>query len=127
MPYAPYEMAGLLMPYNENPHLFAVMNDPCKDGLCLVLMVTSVKLNRYHDATCLLTIGDHPFIRHPSWIAYRIAETPRAGHISNMVDKKLFVPKEGWTPAVFNRIAAGIYTSDDTRGAIEKYAADNNI
>jgi hypothetical protein len=127
MPYSPYEMAGLLMPYNDAPHLFAVMNDPCPDGQCLVLMVTTLKAGRYHDPACLLNVGDHPFIRHPSWIAYRIAETPRAAHVGNMVDKKLFIPRDDWTPAVFNRLAAGIYNSDDTRGGIIKYANANNI
>lgn len=127
MGYLPYEMAGLLMPYNDAPHLFAVMNDPCPEGLCLVLMITSVKERRYYDPTCVLNVGDHPFIRHPSWVAYRIADMPRANHIGNMVDKKLFVVKEDWDAAVFNRIASGIYNSDEAKLGVIKYATANNI
>ncbi len=127
MPYSPYEMAGILMPYHDNPHLFAVMNDPCPEGQCLVLMITSIKENRYHDPTCVLGVGDHSFIRHPSWVAYRLAEMTSARHIGNMVDKKYFISKDDWTADVFNRIAAGIYSSDDTRRAVERYAAANNI
>ena len=127
MGFLPYEMAGLMMPYNDVPHLFAVMNDPCPDGSCLVLMVTTIKEKRYHDPTCILTAGDHPFLRHDSWIAYRLAEIPRAAHVGNMVDKKLFLHREDWDAPVFNRISSGIYNSDDTKLGIVKYATANNI
>ena len=120
-------MAGFLAPYGESPHLFSVMNDPCQDGLCLLLMVTSVKDGRVYDTTCVLSVGDHPFIKHPSYIAYRIAYTPRANHIANMIDKGLYLTKEDWLAPVFNRIATGIYSSDQTPRGMANYAAANNI
>ena len=123
----PYELAGFLAPYGETPHLFAVMNDPCQDGLCLLLMVTSIKEGRLFDSTCVLNVGDHEFIKHPSYIVYRLAYTAKATHIGNMVDKLLYIPKDDWDAAVFNRIASGIYASDQTSRGMSKYAAANNI
>jgi hypothetical protein len=125
--YTPYELAGLLVPYDERPHLWAVMNDACKDGLCMLVMISSIKAGRSYDNTCVLQQGDHPFIDHDSYVVYRLAYTSRADHIGNMVDKKIYIPKEDWDVHVFNRIAAGIYQSDQISRGMEKYAVANNI
>lgn len=127
MPFIPYELCSYLGPYGPGPHLFAVMNDPCKDGLCLTLMISSIKDGKAHDATCVLNVGDHPFVKKPSSVVYRLATTARAIHIGSMVDKKVYVHREDWDPAVFNRIAQGIYQSDNTSLGMVKYAAANNI
>ncbi len=127
MSYDPYEMSGVLAPYGESPHLFAIMNNPCQDGLCLLLMVTSIKEGRKYDETCVLGQGDHPFIKHASCIVYRLAYTPRATHIGNTVNKGLFIKKEDWLASIFNKIAAGLYNSDQTPRGMAKYAAANNI
>lgn len=127
MGYAPYELGAILIPYNEALHLFAVMNDPCADGLCLLLMVTSIKPKRSFDGTCILNDGDHEFLRHQSYIAYRIAQQARAVHIGRMVDQGFYQRKEDWEASVFNRIAAGLYASPETARGMIKYAQANNI
>lgn len=127
MPDLPYKSGGILMPFQPDLHLFAIMNDPCPAKLCLVVMVTSVRANRKHDPTCILDVGDHPFITHPSYMLYRMAETIRADQISARITKRVYIPKEDFPPAVFNRIASGLYTSEETRGRILTYAKQNNI
>ena len=127
MGYSPHEMAGLLIGYGDDHHLFAVMNDPCKDGLCLLLMVTTIRGHRRQDNTCVLNAGDHTFIKHPSYIAYRIANLSRGDHIGSMVDKHLYIKKDDWDPVVFNKIANGIYVSEDTTLGVIKYARKNGI
>ena len=113
----------MLAPFNEKQHLWIVMNDECAAGQCLLLMVTSVYPTRKSDESCLLNIGDHPFIMHPSYIAYRLAQMPRAQHIRKMLASKFYIPKEDFSGPVFARIAGGIFTSDEASGAVQKYAA----
>lgn len=118
----PYERGGLLVPYNEQPHLWVVMNDECPDGQCLLLMITTIYETRKTDTTCVLNVGDHPFIKHPSYIAYRLAQLSRADHVRKMLAKKYYVSKEDFDVPVFDRIAEGIFQSDRVTGVVRKYA-----
>ncbi|MEQ8305027.1 MAG: hypothetical protein RIA09_00575 [Hoeflea sp.] len=122
MTYIPYATAGLLIPYNDTPHLFAVMNPECENNLCLTIMITSIKDGKYFDPACVLDVGDHPFVKHQSYLLYRMAETTRAAHISNMVGKKYYIPKDDFPADVFGRISAGIRNSEDTPLRIIRYA-----
>lgn len=119
----PYARGGVLAPYHEKPHLFVVMNEPCEDGQCLLLMVTTIYEGRRHDPACILNDGDHPFIVHPSYVAYRIAQRTAAQHVKNMLAKKLYLQKEDFEASVFARIAKGLFDSEDVSGGTRRYAA----
>lgn len=110
------------MPFNPKLHLFAILNDPCPQGMCLLAMVTTIKDKRPYDATCILTAGDHPFITHPSYVLYRLASEVRADHIRNMLEKQYYRPKEDFASAVLQRVADGVYASDETRPSVARYA-----
>lgn len=127
MGYTPYELAGFLGPYGDTPHLFTVMNNPCKHGLCMALMVSSIKEGRSHDKSCILDVGDHEFIKRPTYVVYRLAITARAAHVGNMVDKSLYIPKEDWKLSVFKRIADGLHASLETPFGMIRYARENGI
>ena len=127
MTYVPYRKCGLLIPFNEVPHLFAVMNDECCDKFCLTIMITSIRPGKYYDAACVLDVGDHPFIKHPSYLLYRMAEITKADRISLFVSKNYYIPKEDFSEEVFKRISAGIRISDDTPLRIVRYADENGI
>lgn len=47
-------------------HLWFVISDPARDPFLLVSVTT---LRFAGDQSCLLDVGDHPFIQHPSRIA----------------------------------------------------------
>jgi hypothetical protein len=85
-------------------------------------MITSIKDGKHYDEACVLNAGEHPFIKHPSFLLYRMAETTRATHISNLVGKKYYIPKEDFPEDIFGRISAGIRASDDTPLRIIRYA-----
>ncbi|GAB9205978.1 hypothetical protein BDS110ZK18_22570 [Bradyrhizobium diazoefficiens] len=127
MAYVPYRQACLLRPFNEKPHLFAVLNDPCGEGLCLSVMVSSIKEGRNHDKACILDPGDHEFIKVPSYLVYRLAETDAVTHISAMVEKKYYITKDNVSDEVFKRIVAGLHASDEVRPRIVSYAKKNGI
>jgi hypothetical protein len=125
--YAPYRKAALLIPFNDVPHLFVVMNNPDKDGLCLLVMISSTKQGRSHDKACLLKAGDHEFIKHDSHIVYRLAYHSPSVHVSNMVQRKLYSEKTDVSDELFSRISEGLRTSDETTPAILRYAKEVGI
>lgn len=122
MPYAPYRGACLFIPYNDVPHLFVVLNDPCKDGLCLLVMASSIKQNRHHDSACLLDKGDHDFITKPTYIVYRIAYQARAVHISGLVEKGYYKIADDASDDLLQRVTQGLFVSDELTGTMDKYA-----
>lgn len=122
MAYIPHARACISIPFNEIPHLFVVLNDPCVDGLCLLVMVSSIREGRVHDATCILDDGDHPYIDHPSYIVYRLADTMPAARISKLVELKYYDPRVNMDPAIFARVLDGLFKSDETKQRVIKYA-----
>jgi hypothetical protein len=90
--------------------------------MCLSVMVSSIKPNKPHDATCELEPGAHEFITLRSFVVYRQAETPAAKHIGNMVDKKYYTVKADISEDLFKKVVSGLFASDDTRPRIKTYA-----
>lgn len=127
MAYVPHARSCLSIPFNEVPHLFVVLNDPCPDGQCLLVMVSSVKPNRHYDPTCVLDDGDHPYIDHKSYIVYRLAEAMQVSRISKMVALKYYEPRMDMDPAIFQQICDGLFESDETRPRLINYAKKAGI
>ena len=123
----PYRGAGVLAPYNEKLHLFAILNDPCGEGKCAMVMVTTIYGNKRHDPSCILNSGDHPFIRHPSYLLYRSADIRDAWRISNFLVTKYYHKKEPFSEEVLTKIIEGLYQSDETKRYVFNYAANIGI
>jgi len=122
MAYVPYKRASLLIPFHNSPHLFILLNDPCEQGLCLSVMISSIKQNKPYDAACVLEPGVHEFITLKSSVVYRQAETPAAKHIGNMVDRKYYTVKADVSEDLFKKVVSGLFASDNTRPRIITYA-----
>ena len=127
MAQLPYKSGGLLIPFNPELHLFCILNDPCASRLCLVTMITTIYDGRHHDPACVIDVGDHPFIRHPSYLLYRAADTLRASQIVSLIDQKYYIPREDFEAAVFKRIRDGLFASDETKRWAINYARDLRI
>lgn len=62
----------LFGPATIPPHLCIVISDPEKDeDVLLAVSVTTARA--FVDPACTLEVGDHPFIRHASFVHYRQA------------------------------------------------------
>ena len=90
-------------------------------------MVSSIKDNRIHDAACVLDDGDHPYVDRPSYMVYRMAETMQAARISKMVELKYYEQRVNMDPAIFDKICAGLFASEETKLRIIKYAKAQGI
>lgn len=53
-------------------HLWIVISDPAADSDRVVSVnLTTKRILRNEDHTCVLDVGDHPFVRHPTYVNYR--------------------------------------------------------
>lgn len=122
MAFSPCRCGSLLLPHNGENHLFAILNDPCKDGYCLLVMASSIKDGRSYDNSCILNAGDHPFIKHPTYMVYRLAEEWRVPLLISWIEKKIAVEKDRFTNAILDKIIEGLEKSDETRQRVLTYA-----
>lgn len=54
-------------------HLYFVISDPDVDNNVLLVNLTTMRNKPGEDKSCILNIGDHPFIKHKSIIDYKRA------------------------------------------------------
>lgn len=98
-------------PTQAGNHLFVIMTDICPQGFHLLFSVSSIRAGQFHDKSCLVTVGDHSFVRHPSYVVYRLAEKRPATTLVKCVDGWLFMPKEPVSDELYSRIRAGALES----------------
>jgi len=55
-------------PGATRPHLYVAVTDPDADGQLVLVNLTSQALLK--DQSCILNVGDHPFIKHETVINY---------------------------------------------------------
>ncbi len=84
-------------------------------------MVNISSYNDGYDDTCLLDVGDHPFVRHCSFVFYAEAIIYKAAQIQNGVNQGILKPQPDLADDVFARVTAGITVSPDTPQNVVRY------
>ena len=107
------------MPSGPDQHLFIVCNDTCRLGLNLLVNISSFYDGC--DSTCVLDRGDHPFVKHLSYVFYARAIISHADKIQRGIGSGILTPQPDMIDEVFQRVEAGITGSPDTPGKIIKY------
>lgn len=115
------------MPFNERDHLFCVLSDTCEEGLCLIVILTSVKEGRFYDNACVLNAEDHPFLRHPTYALYRLAEIVSADRITRFVEKGYYRLAASFAAPAMKLLTDGLFRSEESRPAIVRYAERRRI
>lgn len=64
-----------------------------------------------HDTTCILYAGDHPFLKHDSYVVYQKARLEEADKVLRGVKNGQLVPQDPMDGAVFARICKGLEDS----------------
>jgi hypothetical protein len=118
--FLPFPRATLLMPSGppSHPglrHLFVVMTDPVAQPdttqLVVLVNITSVRPGVTIDATCRLSPGSHPFIRHDSYVEYRYARLEECNALLRGVRDGKLIPHSPMSEPIFARIADGMLRS----------------
>ncbi|MEW9857854.1 hypothetical protein [Pseudomonas putida] len=103
-------------------HLYILLNDPSgKDKLVLMVSISTVHPEKYHDPTCILEPGDHSFIRSKSYVMYSMARIESVKTLENGVAQNLLIPKEPMAAEVFTRICQGVLDSKRTPIELKRF------
>ena len=91
----------------NDPHLLFVILDICdrEPNLFMCAMLSSWKDNSpYCDSACIVEKGEHPFVKHKSYIAYRETLILTHDEMNWLVENGKFQKKEPASPGLIKRI-----------------------
>lgn len=112
-------------PLEDGQHLYVVATNPCDEDKALLVSLSSVKEGRFHDPSCVIEVGEHPFVTKRSFVEYRVSRILRCDHVVKCVAGWVFTPKAEVSDALFGKIEAGIEASDFTPKLITTYYRAN--
>lgn len=119
--FLPLKRATLLIPSGpqgdlDRKHLFILMTDPYQNDansarFILMVSLSTIRNGVPYDPTCILHSGDHPFIKHDSYVVYQKARLECADKILRGVKSGQLTPYDPVDKNVFARISKGIQES----------------
>ncbi len=121
MPPSIHAGATLLMDTFGGLHLHIILNDPViiknygNQPQVILVNVTSIKAGKQADNTVLLNVGDHPFIKQPSYIAFSFADIK--------AEKAVAILGTGHQPIsqeLLERIIRGAFQSPKVRNFVKE-------
>lgn len=96
-------------------HLFICLTD-CygAEKETLIVSASTFRPNLPADSACKLFAGDHPFLKHESYVDYGSARIITADKLMNGVRLNTFIPKEPLKTDVFAHVCRGLEQSPMT-------------
>ncbi len=88
------------------------------DWSVVAVNVSSVKSHNNYDPTCILDVGDHPFIRHKSFVYYRHAAIFKVSYIKQGIATGDIILQEKASDRLMSAILAGFAQSEQTSAHI---------
>lgn len=126
MTFKPLKKGTILVLSGPVEHLHFICSDPVfypRNGKASFLAVnlSSINTGIYHDPTCVLTPGDHPFVHHNSYIYYAKADIFGEVTVAQQVAQGDIEVHQPCSDAVFTRILAGFAHSPHVRPVIRTF------
>ena len=94
-------------PYTTE-HLFIIISQIINKK---VLYVNVTTYDDCRDMSCILKVGEHPFIRHKSIINYHDAFDPQVTLIEQAISQKTITPQDPVSRSLLKKIQAGALIS----------------
>jgi hypothetical protein len=118
----------LLIPSGDVNHLFVILIGPiAMDSYGTAPQLLMVNLTSApsqpkvpFDQTCIVDIGDHPFVGHRSYAAYRYLRIDSLSHAEQMVSQGLWIEKERCSEIFLERLKSGVCVSKFTNREFKK-------
>ena len=128
MTYQPYPAGTLLIPSGAGggSHLYIVMTNVCKGGFHLLLSVSTIREKAHHDPTCTFRGGEHAFIKHASYIVYRLPQQTLNSDICSHVKRSYYIDKGALAAEEFRRVCEGVDRSDFSSPWMKRYFRENS-
>lgn len=114
----------LLVPSGETHHLFVILNTPADfetypPQSCVLVSFSTIRQGPY-DVTCVVQPGVHPFIREPSFVAYRHTRMETSAVLAQRADAGVYIPREPASDELRRDLIAGLYASPLTPRYLKK-------
>lgn len=127
--FNPGEKATILYIAGKINHLHIICSQPffnADTGASSVLAVniSSIRTDAAFDSTCILHVGDHPFIKHDSYVRYKDAVMMKVANIQAHIETGEIKVLENVSNEVFQRVLAGFTKSIYTKTKIKKIVMD---
>lgn len=103
----------------EDYHLHIIASDADKDGYVIVVSISTVY--RFADRTVILKAGEHPWLKHESFVAYNFAKLQKLSEIEARLAKLPKMAKELCSQDLLKRIQGGILESDQTENGVKYF------
>jgi hypothetical protein len=110
--------SSLLIPSGPTGlHLFVLTLGPAvlpnygNDPKVLLVGASTVREGVPYDTACVLNDGEHSFIKHPSYIAYRYARLESVSHVNKMIETSTWHTHEECSVDLLKKIQSGIHIS----------------
>lgn len=121
-----FRKGSLFIVSGPSEHLHIILNDPVdypiKGGPTVLLVnFCSFEANGLCDSTCLLNVGDHPFIKHATYVAYEHAALQLAHPLIEAMKANRIRPHDPVAEHVYQRILDGLKKSSRVVGRISKF------
>ena len=96
----------LLVDRDVDPHLWVVISHPQQSAQAVVI-VNLTSLERMKDQSCVLNVGDHPWISHATCVQYADAKCVSEEAIDRLVASGLLQPREPASDELLAKILRG--------------------
>lgn len=103
---------------SEDFHLWIIITPPTEGEVVTVCMVTAHKKS---ERLVVLSVGDHPFIKHESVIAYRWSTIRAVDDIESAFLTNAAKRREPISEALLKRLQAGLLDSEFTPNGVLHY------
>ena len=115
----------LPFPNEDHKHLFIIISKVDeKTGNVVIVSVTTIDSKKI-DSTTVLAAGDHPFIKHDSYVDYYNARTLLITHLFDLIKQKKAVVQDPVSPDILERVISGVTKSSRTKFDIRDMFLDD--
>lgn len=106
---------------NSGPdkHLYVVITEADDSGMHVLANITSIDPDIPHDPSCKLVAGEHPFVKHDSYVAYEHAIVRQGLHIDKQAQIGAYIQKEDASDALVEKMRAGLKKSQFVKRGIK--------
>lgn len=128
--FLPFPKTTVLIPSGpsndqDRMHLFIILTNPSTEKKLNIIVSLATYTGWPNDSTCILNQGEHPFIRHKSYVLYSKAKTFESKKLIRGVQDGKLVPKDPIDQNVFEKIVDGLMASERTPKKIKNFFAEH--
>jgi hypothetical protein len=105
-------------------HPFVVLNNKCTAGRQALVSLSTIRSGQFHDSTCILERGVHPFVVVRSFAHYQHARVLDSSHIQKCIKGWEFHVKEPMPSDVVDQLLDGALSSRFTPRYVKNYLND---